>query len=108
MEANKITPESIAAQSNQQVISEITPDKISSEINIPELNISEFELPKINIPNLKKERKGPVVMLPPMISPNRPTPPSPPMQNSKGSTSSTGSSVNTMYTHLTTLVTAYT
>ena len=108
VEANKITPESIAAQSNQQVISEITPDKISSEINIPELNISEFELPKINIPNLKKERKGPVVMLPPMISPNRPTPPSPPMQNSKGSTSSTGSSVNTMYTHLTTLVTAYT
>jgi len=108
VEADKITPESISAQSNNKLITEITPDKISSEINIPELNISQFELPKINIPNLKKERKGPVVMLPPMISPNRPTPPSPPMQNSKGSTPSTGSSVNTMYTHLTTLVTAYT
>ena len=109
VEANKITPESIAAQSNQQLISEITPDKISSEINIPELNISEFELPKINIPNLKKERKGPVVMLPPMISPNKPPASTPPIsQSSTGSFSSRGSGVNTMYKHLTTLVTAYT
>ena len=109
VEANKITPESIAAQSNQQLISEITPDKISSEINIPELNISEFELPKINIPNLKKERKGPVVLLPPMISPNQPPPSTPPIsQSSTGSFSSRGSGVNTMYKHLTTLITAYT
>ena len=108
VEANKITPESIAAQSNQQVISEITPDKISSQINVRELNISEFELPKINIPNLKKERKGPVVMLPPMTTPNQQITPPPVVQSSKSSFSSSGSSVNTMYTHLTTLVTAYT
>ena len=108
VEANKITPESIAAQSNQQVISEITPDKISSQINVRELNISEFELPKINIPNLKKERKGPVVMLPPMTTSNQQITPPPIVQSSKSSFSSSGSSVNTMYTHLTTLVTAYT
>ncbi len=108
VEANKITPESIAAQSNQQVISEITPDKISSQINVRELNISEFELPKINIPNLKKERKGPVVMLPPMTTSNQQITPPPVVQSSKSSFSSSGSSVNTMYTHLTTLVTAYT
>ncbi len=96
----------------------IDPQK-SLELDTPEINVdrddlnsilSKIDLPKINIPDLKTERRGPVVVLPSIRGSSTPQQTAVPVQSST-SGSLSGSSKSTekdMFKHLSTLVTAYT
>ena len=96
----------------------IDPQK-SLELDTPEINVdrddlnnilSKIDLPKINIPDLKTERRGPVVVLPSIRGSSRPQQTVVPVE-SPTSRSLSGSSKSTekeVFKHLSTLVTAYT
>ena len=96
----------------------IDPQK-SLELDTPNINVdrddlnsilSKIDLPKINIPDLKTERRGTVVILPRISNSDSSTPQVVPVQSStSGSTSgSSKSSEKDVFKHLSTLVTAYT
>ena len=91
----------------------------SLELDTPNINVdrddlnsilSKIDLPKINIPDLKTERSGTVVILPRISNSDSSTPQVVPVQSStSGSTSgSSKSSEKDVFKHLSTLVTAYT